>query len=366
MRKILFFLMVFTLLPMASWSQKKGEAYCRVVPVVMDNDAANNGLIYSLPKTVIRVKVDAEIVVRKAGPFYRYSQKYFNITDVVKEDETVWQINSVSLQSVGMPDESRMYKIDTDGNGAAPLLSLTPQGIIAGVNLCKSVNDNALISNVMAFSRPVAGFDDVPLCEEVLTKTSLAAMAEEAAFAVYRLRKKRTDLLAGEGAKNFAEGSAIEVSLKEIERLETVYMSMFVGDVKKTIVTRYFDYIADEASTFNNVLFRFSAQNGFLDRMNVSGTPVYIDVARIDTKKVSELPAGAKRSQEVNGLRYILPGKAVVKITDRNIPLMEQEMMIAQFGQVATLPVSMLRQNDITIELCTSTGALVRVSRAVN
>lgn len=364
MRNILMCFVVFAILPLAGYSQKKGEVVYRVIPVSSDNDAANNGLIYSLPKTVIRVKAEADMIVRKAGPFFRYSQKYFNITDVIKEDETVWQLGKVSIRLTGLPDESRMFKVETDGNGSAPLLSLTPQGVLAGVNVPVG-SCSGLAFNEIAFPAPVAGFDKVPMGEEVLTKTSVAAMAEEAAFAVYRLRKKRTDLLSGEGSKTLTDGTAIEVSLEEISRLEAQYMSLFVGAESRVTVTRYFDFIADDASTDRNVLFRFSAQNGFLDRMNVSGTPVYIDVTRVNTKKVNELPAGAKRSQEISGLRYVMPGKAMVKIVDRTFPLIEQEVMIAQFGQVVSLPVGMLKQPDISIELCPATGSLLRVSRGV-
>lgn len=363
MRKLLIVFMVFGLMPISGWSQKKGSATCRVISATTDNDAAHNGVLYSLPTTVIRVKVDADIVVRKAGPFYRYSQKYFNIADVIKEDETLWELKTVTLQPVGKPDASRMFKIETDGNGVAPLVNLTIDGVISGINQSNSPVCNHLLSNAIAFEKPVVSFDNVPAGEEVLTKTSLAAMAEEAAYAVYRLRKKRTNLLDDEGEKTMMNGSAIEAVLNEINRLESELMSMFLGAEKRMTITRYYDYIPDQASPSNNVLFRFSSQNGFLDKMNVSGTPVYIDVSPQDNARVNELPAGAKRSQEVNGLRYILPGKAVVKITDRNILLIEQEMMLAQFGQVASLPISVIQQSDIEIAICPATGALISVSR---
>lgn len=363
MRNLFIVLLALCLSQTALWSQKKGSGACRVILASQDEDALHNGVLYALPKTVIRVSVDADLIVRKAGPFYRFSQKYFNMSDVVKEDAVLWQIAGVSLQSVGQPDDSQVYKIVTDGYGAAPLVNLTADGILAGINLTSPAEGSPSLANVLNLAAPQVHFDDVPMVEEVMTKTSSAAMAEEAALAIFKLRKKRLDLLGGESARSAMDGPALQASLDEIARLEAAYLSLFKGSEKRVRITRYYDFIADQASPANNVLFRFSTQNGFVDRMDVSGTPVYIEVNRLETKKLSELPVGAKRTQEVNGLRYVLPGRVMVKLVDRNIPLLEQEMLLAQFGQLATLPVSLLQQSDVQIRICPVTGALLQVGR---
>lgn len=363
MRNLFVILLVVCFSQTVVWSQKKGSAACHVVLANHDDDALHNGVLYALPKTVLRVQVDAELVVRKVGPFFRFSQKYFSLSDVVTEDGSSWRIAEVSIKPVGQPDESRTYKIITDGYGVAPLVNLTAEGLLAGINLSDGVVSDAGLANVLAFAKPVVHFDEVPMGEEIMTKTSSAAMAEEAAFAIYRLRKKRIELLGGDNSAQVNDGGAFKVALAEIERLETAYLSLFKGAEKRVKVTRYFDYIADQASPASNVLFRFSSQNGFVDRMDVSGTPVYIEVNHIESKALRELPVGAKRPQPVNGLRYLLPGKALVKLVDRNIPLLEQEMMLAQFGQVATLPVSILQQPDMQIKICPATGALIQVGR---
>ncbi len=198
MRNLFIILLAFSISYSMVWAQKKGPVSCRVIPAAQDADAVHNGVLYALPKTVIRVKVDADLVVRKVGPFFRFSQKYFNMSDVVKEDETVWQITDVSLHAVGQPDDTQVYKIITDGYGSAPLVNLTPEGVLSGINACASPAGNALLVNTIAYAAPLVNFDDVPMGEEIMTKTSSAAMAEEAALAIYRLRKKRTDLLGSE------------------------------------------------------------------------------------------------------------------------------------------------------------------------
>jgi hypothetical protein len=52
-----------------------------------------------------------------------------------------------------------------------------------------------------------------------------------------------------------------------------------------------------------------------------------------------------------------------VKVIDKNILLLEQEVLLGQFGQLFSLPVSVLEQNNVSIELDAQTGALQRISR---
>ena len=41
------------------------------------------GLIYSLPVTHVRITVEAEKTVLKAGPFFNYAKKYLGVDNVV-------------------------------------------------------------------------------------------------------------------------------------------------------------------------------------------------------------------------------------------------------------------------------------------
>lgn len=343
---------------------QKTNAKVHVVPVQMDADAAHNGVVYALPQTVIRVRVEAEVAVKKTGPYYRFSQKYLNLSQVVKEDEVTWEIKQIRFSGVAIPHPDWRYKVTAEGKVAAAMINLTGNGILQGVQLSGPTAEWVQPVADLQVVLPEVNFDEVPLGEEILTKTSSAAMAEETAYAIYRLRKKRIELLGGElGAK---DAPALQTALAELDRLEQAYLSLFAGKIHRQTVVRYFDYIPDPASPESSVLFRFSAQNGFADRMDLNGTPVYIEAKPLGFKAYAELPAGAKRPAELNGLRYVIPGTVLVRVIDRNKPLAEQQMSVAQMGQVATLPAAWLQQPDVSIRFCPVSGALLQISQVLN
>ena len=43
------------------------------------------GLIYSLPKTHVNIEVEAVRTVKKAGPYYRYAEKYLGVKNPITE-----------------------------------------------------------------------------------------------------------------------------------------------------------------------------------------------------------------------------------------------------------------------------------------
>ena len=65
------------------------------------------GLTYSLPTTHLRVTVEAEKTVKKAGPFYKYAKKYLGTDDVVTKDSQEWDLKTVDVASYGVPNTQK-------------------------------------------------------------------------------------------------------------------------------------------------------------------------------------------------------------------------------------------------------------------
>lgn len=360
MNKILIAAMLLCSISMAA----KDKVDIKVTPITNDADAANNGVIYALPRTVVRVRVEAEIVQRKVGPFFRYSNKYLNLQNVITEDETIWHLKNISISTVSEANLQQRYKITATG-GSMPAIQLTNNGILAGVNTIGTSNDAVESVNICSPIIDELSFDNIPLNSEILTKTSSAAMAEETAYTIYRLRQKRVSLLGGENAVVLADGQAYNTVLNELNEIEKQYVSLFSGIEKRQTVVRYFEFSPDQYTPTTNVLFRFSDKTGFVDKMDLNGTPVYADLTIHNDTRISEFAATSKqrKSQPLTGLRYINPGNITVKIIDRNIPMAEAKLKCAQTGQILTLPVEMLKDNQ-TIKFDTITGALEHVNNA--
>jgi len=331
------------------------------------SNATVNSLIYSLPVTVVRVEIEAEKTVSKVGPFYRYSQKYLNISDVVLENKEEWKLKGVKLYTVGEPDNNNRFLVTSSGPNIASFLNLTQEGILTGVNLNEPPEyRSSLKCNVEKKTPGIddVSFDAVPLLEKQLTKTSTAAMAEETANLIYKVRKRRFKILASDYEVLPPDGKSYEVTVKELNKYEKQLVELFTGKKETFTVTKTFDFIPDSMSVDNAVLCRFSSSKGLLDPMDLSGTPVYIQLS-IDKQK--SLPSGyvATDSKEPlrQGLFYRIPVKASVKIIDRNILMLQKDVLLGQYGQLVSLPVELLQKDNVRIELDPATGALKNISK---
>jgi len=89
--------------------------------------AISGGVVYSLPRTGIRIEVEAEQQLLVHGPYNAFAQKYLGINDAPKADEENWIITSVKMDTYGEPDPTAVYK--AVGN-TATLLSLSEEGVI--------------------------------------------------------------------------------------------------------------------------------------------------------------------------------------------------------------------------------------------
>ena len=329
------------------------------------SNATVNSLVYSLPVTVIRVEVESEKKISKRGPFYRYSKKMLNVNSVVLKDTEEWVLKSVKLYTAGQPDYTKRFKVTSTGSNVASLLSLTPEGVLVGVNLKSqpvyATSLKANVENKMPTTDDV-NFDSVPMLEKQLSKTSSAAMAEETANLIYKIRKRRLKILASDYPVLPPDGKSYEVTVNELNKLERELVELFVGKKESYVITKTFDFIPDSMSVNNAVLCRFSKQKGVLNSTDLSGTPIYIE---INVEKPKALPSGTVVVDDKEllrqGLFYCVPAKGEVKIVDKNILLLEKDVLLGQYGQLISLPVDLLQKDNIRIELDPATGALKNI-----
>ena len=66
--------------------------------------ANNFGITYSLPKTSLVVDAEVTKVTCKAGPYYKYAEKYLGVKDAITEDKVYYELGKISLVNKGVPD----------------------------------------------------------------------------------------------------------------------------------------------------------------------------------------------------------------------------------------------------------------------
>jgi hypothetical protein len=326
-----------------------------------DSTTSPGKLYYNLPTTVINIEVTARKVTEKRGPYYRYSERYLNLSDIITEDNEYWEITGATIYTTGIPDSNRFFSISAEGTPAGAAVNLTPDGTLLGFNLPPHNSSQKPLStdakNIQNSTDKIS-FDDIPFTEEQLIKTSGAATAEEVTSEIYNIRDSRRRLLEGD-IKNLPpdEGSYQRI-LEGLDRMEKQYLSLFKGKIQIDSQKRTFTFIPDANTSANQVFFRFSNQKGFAEIDDMTGTPVYIEVLSDEVTKNNQVQMNPK---DRTGMIYCKPKKAIVKIVDRTKLLTQEEILIGQYGTLHTLPVSLLDNPDTVLELDPATGAIVNI-----
>ncbi len=88
------------------------------------------GVVYALPKTQIEIEIKANKVNYKPGEFSKYADRYLRLTNVSAEPEEYWELNSVKVKPVGVPNSEATYFVKLKDKTVAPLMELTEEGLI--------------------------------------------------------------------------------------------------------------------------------------------------------------------------------------------------------------------------------------------
>ncbi len=364
--KLKFFnpLIILLLITTNVVSQKKGEAIIEVKKTSEIINPTVQSLTYMLPKTTVLVEIESEKIVKKTGPYYRYSQRYLNLSDVITEDSEEWVIKSIKIKTKGTPNEEQRYSVISSDLSAAFNLNLTHSGILKGINLDtkKAKHPSVCSKSDEIINLEDVNFDNIPLHEDLLFKTSTAAMAQEAANMIYKIRNNRIDLLSGDLENLPPDGEAYQSVLKELSKMESDFVSLFAGKTITSKKTQVFEITPDPLSSYSNhVICRFSTQKGVVDAMDITGTPVYFKLDALDFKKLVNKQTEAPKNAIINGLYYCIPAPVKITILDKNKEVSSDVVDMAQYGQVISMPADILKQGDIQIKFCPTTGALISI-----
>ncbi|MBN2165849.1 MAG: DUF4831 family protein [Marinilabiliaceae bacterium] len=364
MRKFrLLFVITFFLVSVFVLCNGKRKVNVGVVKASEQHNAVINVVPYYLPKTVFKIDIEIEKKVKKVGPFYRYSEKFLNLSDVVTSNEESYCIKSIMLTSVGKTDYGKSFLIKMEGDGDAQNVTLTENGVLCGINVdsysVAENQDNIVVLNDI--EPDDVTFDGVPYLEKLLVKTSTAAMAEEAASYIYKIRKRKMKIFTSDFENLPPDGVSYVKVDEELDILERQFVELFAGKIVSVTKHYVVEYEPGLQGDKRNVLFRFSEKNGILDRMDLSGTPVYIEVENLEVKMLPEGVFEKKHRIGNQGLFFINPGLAKVKIIDKNIPIIEKEVQVSQFGQLLSLPSEILKKEAICIKVSPVTGALLNI-----
>lgn len=323
-----------------------------------------NGVAYALPRTVLRADVEAIKTQFTPGEFARYADRYLHLQNVGQEPLTAYAVQRISLDLEGVPDTLKAYTIKLKDKSVAPMVALTPSGIILSIN-----NDQPeLIEPERRVSyRDVTTQNKLDsrayFTEEILSATSTAKMAELTAAEIYEIRETRNSLMRGQLEAMPKDGAAMQLVLDRLNKQEEALTQLFTGWTDTLSLSEcYRIEPRDYEDVSKTVLFRFSRKLGFVDADDLSGEPYYISVKDQHSVVLPTEKEIAKR--KIDGIVYNLPSQAQVNITQGNTVLLSKTFPIAQYGTIDQLAPALFGKDATTrVTFHPATGGLLRLQQ---
>lgn len=313
------------------------------------------GVAYSLPKTVIKVKAEAQKTTRKAGEFYEYAQRYLNISDPITQDETVYSITNIKAVTQGTPDKENSYLVEFRSNTTAPYVTLTKDGMICAINADAEFSNNEFdAENIQTLVSHLPN-PNTYLSEETLRAGSKARQAEMIARQIFKLRETKTNILTGEADNMPPDGDAYKLVIQQIDEQEKALTSMFKGTESTENISQTFSVTPTDKDIEKEILFRFSKKRGFVDSDDLSGEQVTLTL--INKQPQQEPPLLTPKEQKdvekkfSQGIIYNIPSKASLKIDYANKAWVDKECDVVQYGTQDVLAPKMFDNNKLPIKV---------------
>lgn len=320
------------------------------------------GVTYYLPRTELVVTLQAKRVTKKPGDFKEYAARYLRVDDAVQEETTEWSLEGVWITPVGVPDKDKVYSVVLNKKTVAPLVELTSDGIILSINTQGEKEEADFPELVNETTNDRLNSREY-LTEEILSAGNRQKMAELCCEEIYDLRENRNLLIKGQADFQPGDGKQLELMLAELETQERALLQLFTGTTETEV--RTIQIVCNPTETVQKeVLFRFSKRFGIVDKDDLSGEPVYVDIVDLETVPERAETAEGKLSRDLqDAVRYNVPGNAAIEIYDGSKTYATLQTPLAQFGETEVLSTSLFNKRYTTrVTFSSTTGALKRLT----
>jgi hypothetical protein len=191
-------------------------------------------------------------------------------------------------------------------------------------------------------------FARVPVEETEVVKKDKPEKARDAANFIFMIREKRFELISGMG-DYYPEGKAMEAALKEMNRLEENYLTLFTGK-QMTDTVRFTIGWSPQKENLREpeMLFRFSEENGILKADSNKGKPIWLEIEALDNpKKIHQAIQSQLPSSGPSHFHYRVPVRSVIKLKYGDKLMAKKFLKVHQYGPVLRIPPQFLEDSRI-------------------
>jgi len=335
------------------------------------------GIFYSLPRTVVNIEVTIDRIENYKGPYAEYALRYLGLQNVVAENSVGFKIVGISITTSSEPDPEQYYFVELGEKASktekAGLLCLSESGLILGTfpgehdtneavaGIMESPGGTAL-SETDVFPEIFKYYADMSVFEKVDTiirKVSIDTMtlekqylkrtmvekspeqkAKEAADFISKIKENRFNLLIGYQEVSYNQ-ETLEYMDTQLKLLEMEYMKLFTGISIHKTYTFHYKYIPLPGQINTEVpIFKFISTRGVIDLGDVGGRAVTVKVQRVgNTNQVSSYLNRAVKENKTQGFYYRIPELARITVKQNEDTFTETQCLINQLGIITYLPV---------------------------
>ena len=341
---------------------------------------------YTLPKVAYEVEVILECERFVPGSYQNYAEKELGIRPEATQVSEKWAIKKINVLPQYIPDEKAVYSVSANGDYWPVTLSLSAEGFLAGIAagkgevfnekkemkyIAEALGDEERI-NIMklnTYNQLKEVLDTNYTYQEVdgemkriwdpivhyAVKTD-ADNVKEAVSEIFRIRSERVKLLGAEN--NVPDGKSLEIILKEFDRMEKNYLSLFLGKRETVKVKRVFQCIPEKANE-PVVAFRFSEQNGVTDTKNVAAQAYFLKIEEAVVPASSPVSGGG----EAAAVYYRVPATATLKLLKGKEEIMSYPAIVPQLGEIKKFPVDVISSEGLMLEFYPQFGSLKSIRK---
>lgn len=331
------------------------------------------GIIFYLPQTEINVVINTEYHNEINGQFSKEAQNLLPIKQ--KNSIPRWQIKDIQLQPIAEPDSSQCYLLQSGKKISQ--IQLNDKSIILGFNLPDKSNEQIKSIKINNFSSEtklpdynnyfikknkkdiidtiytVIKRDSSSYTKRSFVKKEIEKSKTDCANDIYKylikVRKRKFKLL----IELDDSISNLKTRFYHLDSLEKALNTLITREKIITPYTFNFRFLPDSTNLTDTIAF-FSNIYGI---NNSIGKPIIIKIVplpKFNTQFVSKT--------EEKGLPYRLPQQGIIRLFLDSKLLTEQQIAIAQTGEILELPNNLFKNKNITISYSPLTGQIKDIS----
>lgn len=359
MKKYFILLFIFTIAISCSTSLN-----FQVSKIGEEPEEYQQRIIYSLPKTVLRIDIEIEKETYIPGPYRQYARRLLGLESVIQNYSFQYKIISTDLQSFTEADPDMFFSVNVIEGSLLwdKYLSLSDRGFVlqpgeSGIHPIIPSKSSSDISGTsfqeLSMKMNLTEITDT-LYKTIITDTMLIRLpvlttvqqvrtleqkALEAASNLFLIRENKFYMITNIDG-DYPDGRAMEVMISEMDKMEKAYFELFTGKVVKQKFTRSFVYSPESSEEIQSYkLCSFSPKSGLSDlngtydiKLELSPLNNVPDIA--PSKIINDSP-----EMKSNKLLYRIPDIATVRVKLMDEVLYENRIGIFQFGSLLDIPV---------------------------